>query len=74
MDGRGRRNTEGRGRDRGRGRGRGQRGKDFVEDIVAESNSHNVDSGSRGEDETRPTGISRSRMIMSTGGSRSRRT
>ncbi|KAI3847719.1 hypothetical protein MKX03_004586 [Papaver bracteatum] len=62
MDGRGRRNTE--------GRGRGRRGEDFVE----ESNSRIVDSGSRSEDETRSTGRSRSRRTRSTGSFRSRRT
>ncbi|KAI3883669.1 hypothetical protein MKX03_016351, partial [Papaver bracteatum] len=67
MDGRGRRNTEG----RGRGRGLGRRGEDFVEDYVAESNSHNFDSGSHSEDKTRPTCSSRSRRTRSISGSRS---
>ncbi|KAI3889179.1 hypothetical protein MKX03_024633, partial [Papaver bracteatum] len=70
MDGRGRRNTEG----RGRGRGRGRRSENFVEDSVAESNSSNVGSRSRREDETRSTGSSRSHRTRSTSSSRSRRT
>ncbi|XP_026452534.1 uncharacterized protein LOC113353028 [Papaver somniferum] len=70
MDGRGRRNTEG----RGRGRGRGRRSENFVEDSVAESNSSNVGSRSRREDETRSTGSSRSRRTRSTSSSRYRRT